>query len=67
MTVRRSSPAPMPAPAPTSADNVEGMVVLDDDARGRTRLLLASDDNEFPQQITRLHPLDVRLPARRHR
>lgn len=44
-------------------DNVEGMTVTGRDADNRLRLVLASDDNENPKQVTRIYRLTVHLPA----
>lgn len=43
-------------------DNIEGMTVLGRTADGALRVLLVSDDNQDPDQTTRLYDLLVRLP-----
>jgi hypothetical protein len=53
--------AKQPQPNPL-LDNIEGAVVSGHTRDGRVRLLLVSDDNENPVQITRLYELTARLP-----
>ncbi len=53
-----------PAPQISAA---EGLAVTGGDGRGRVRLLLIGADRGPARQVTRLHRMDVRLPARRHR
>ncbi|MFD0008068.1 esterase-like activity of phytase family protein [Streptomyces sp. NPDC127178] len=43
-------------------DNVEGMTVTGRTQEGRLRVLLVSDDNGSPEQITRLYHLTASLP-----
>ncbi|GAA0474085.1 esterase-like activity of phytase family protein [Streptomyces sp. NPDC046215] len=54
-TARQPQPNPL-------LDNIEGLAVTGRDAAGRLRVLLVSDDNQNPKQITRLYSLTVRLP-----
>jgi hypothetical protein len=53
--------AKQPQPNPL-LDNIEGVTVSGHTRDGRVRLLLVSDDNENPVQITRLYELTARLP-----
>jgi hypothetical protein len=53
--------AKQPQPNPL-LDNVEGITITGRAPGGRLRLLLVSDDNQNPAQITRLYSLTVRLP-----
>ncbi|MDN3355579.1 esterase-like activity of phytase family protein [Actinomadura sp. DC4] len=50
-----------PQPNPL-LDNIEGITVTGRTRDGRLGLLLVSDDNESPTQITRLYSLAARLP-----
>jgi len=52
--------AKQPQPNPL-LDNVEGLTITGS-AKGRLNLLLVSDDNQNPAQITRFYSLQVRLP-----
>jgi hypothetical protein len=52
--------AKQPQPNPL-LDNIEGLAVTGR-AHGRLNLLLVSDDNQNPVQITRFYSLRVRLP-----
>lgn len=54
-----SSPEPQMNPL---LDNIEGATVLGRNPDGALRLLLVSDDNQNPRQVTRLYSLTVRLP-----
>jgi len=53
--------AKQPQPNPL-LDNIEGAVVSGHTRDGRVKLLLVSDDNQNPVQITRLYELTARLP-----
>lgn len=55
--------APNPSPQPNPLlDNIEALAVTGVAPGGRLRLLLASDDNESDQQVTRLYALTARIP-----
>ncbi|MDJ1133343.1 esterase-like activity of phytase family protein [Streptomyces iconiensis] len=55
--------APNPSPQPNPLlDNIEALAVMGHARDGRLRLLLASDDNERAEQVTRLYELTARLP-----
>jgi hypothetical protein len=56
-TARQPQPNPL-------LDNIEGLTVLAHGPDHRLRLLLVSDDNQNPSQITRLYSLTARLPRR---
>lgn len=44
-------------------DNIEGMTVIGRNSDNGLRLLLVSDDNKNPNQVTRLYQLTVHLPV----
>jgi hypothetical protein len=54
-TAREPQPNPL-------LDNIEGMTVVGRDPDGAVHLLLVSDDNQNPEQTTRLYRLTARLP-----
>lgn len=54
--------AGQPQPNPL-LDNIEGMTVTGRDPDGALHLLLVSDDNQRPEQTTRLYRLTVRPPG----
>ncbi len=56
-TARQQQPNPL-------LDNIEGLTVTGPAPGGRLRLLLVSDNNDNPVQVTRLYSLSVRLPRR---
>jgi hypothetical protein len=56
-TARQQQPNPL-------LDNIEGLTVTGRATGGRLKLLLVSDNNDNPVQVTRLYSLDVRLPRR---
>lgn len=55
--------AKQPQPNPL-LDNIEGVAVTRHEGPGRLRLLLVSDDNQNPVQITRFYSLTAELPKR---
>ncbi len=56
-TARQPQPNPL-------LDNIEGLTVTGRAPGGRLRVLMVSDNNDNPVQITRLYSLTVRLPRR---
>ncbi|MDI5967044.1 esterase-like activity of phytase family protein [Streptantibioticus silvisoli] len=56
-TARQPQPNPL-------LDNIEGLTVTGRTPDGRLRLLMISDNNDNPDQVTRLYSLTVRLPRR---
>ena len=56
-TARQPQPNPL-------LDNIEGLTVTGRAPGGRLRLLVVSDNNDNPAQITRLYSFTVRLPRR---
>ncbi|MEU7184272.1 esterase-like activity of phytase family protein [Streptomyces sp. NPDC045369] len=57
------APAHQPQTNPL-LDNIEGMAITGRPPGGRLRVILVSDDNESPKQITRLYSLTVRPGGR---